>query len=75
MTSGPAGAITSAGSAIVRAWRGVRWWFGSVLGDDAYQRYVEHLRRSHPDAPVPTEREFWRRRYAEADANPGARCC
>ncbi len=57
------------------AWRGLRWWVGSVLGDTAYTRYVEHLRRSHPDASVPTEREYWRARYAEQDANPGARCC
>ena len=57
------------------AWRGLRWWVGSVLGDTAYARYVEHLSRSHPDATVPTEREFWRQRYAEQDANPGARCC
>ncbi|HEY5877358.1 MAG TPA: YbdD/YjiX family protein, partial [Nakamurella sp.] len=45
------------------------------LGDTAYARYVEHLGRHHPDAPVPSEREYWRQRYAEQDANPGARCC
>jgi uncharacterized short protein YbdD (DUF466 family) len=61
--------------ALLRAWRNLRWWVGSVLGDTAYARYVEHLRRLHPDAPVPTEREYWRERYAEQDANPGARCC
>ncbi|MBE7163317.1 MAG: putative selenoprotein, partial [Williamsia herbipolensis] len=22
-----------------------------------------------------SEREYWRMRHAEADANPGARCC
>jgi uncharacterized short protein YbdD (DUF466 family) len=48
---------------------------GSVLGDTAYARYVEHLRRTHPGEPVPTEREYWRQRYAEQDAHPGARCC
>ena len=65
--TGPAG--------LAGAWRGIRWWVGSVLGDTAYARYVEHLRRTHPQAPVPTEREYWRQRYAEQDARPGARCC
>lgn len=54
---------------------GVRWWFAGLMGDDAYTRYVAHLSRRHPDAPVPTVREFWRGRYADMDANPGARCC
>lgn len=54
---------------------GVRWWFSSLMGDNAYARYVAHLSRRHPGAPVPTEREFWRNRYADMDANPGARCC
>ncbi|AHK29727.1 hypothetical protein Rwratislav_01167 [Rhodococcus wratislaviensis IFP 2016] len=45
------------------------------MGDHDYSRYVEHLRRNHPDAEVPTEREYWKARYADADANPGARCC
>jgi len=69
------GSVRAAGSACGRAWRGLRWWVGSVLGDTAYARYVEHLRRTHPGEPVPTEREYWRQRYAEQDAHPGARCC
>ncbi|MGH3890244.1 MAG: YbdD/YjiX family protein, partial [Rhodococcus qingshengii] len=51
------------------------WWVRSVMGDLDYQRYVEHTRRHHADSPVISEREFWRRRHAAADANPGARCC
>lgn len=58
-----------------RAWRVASWYVGSIMGDRAYRRYVEHLRATHPDAPVPTEREFWRTRHAEADARPGMRCC
>ena len=61
----------SVGSAL----RGIRWWFASVMGDNAYARYVDHLTHAHPDAPVPTESEYWRARYAAADAEPGARCC
>jgi uncharacterized short protein YbdD (DUF466 family) len=55
--------------------RGVRWWIASVMGDNAYARYVEHLAANHPGEPPPTEREYWRARYAEADLHPGARCC
>ncbi len=58
----------------MRAWHGMRWWVGAVLGEQAYARYVEHLRRSHPDARVSTEREFWREWYVRADAIPPARC-
>ncbi|MFR9750983.1 CstA-like transporter-associated (seleno)protein [Nocardia sp. 004] len=51
------------------------WWFDSVLGGRDYQRYIEHLRRTHPDRDIPTEREYWQRRYVEADRNPANRCC
>ncbi len=46
-----------------------------VTGADAYERYVEHQQRVHPEAPLPTRAEFWRDRYAEQERNPGARCC
>ncbi|MGN2636037.1 YbdD/YjiX family protein [Nocardia takedensis] len=55
--------------------RGVTWWFSSVLGGQDYRRYVEHLRRRHPGRPIPSEREYWRERWAEADRNPQQRCC
>ena len=29
--------------------RGLRWWIASVMGDNAYARYVEHLTRHRPD--------------------------
>lgn len=53
----------------------VRWYVGELMGDNDYARYVAHLSRNHPERAVPTEREYWRSRYAEQDANPGARCC
>ncbi|MFI9485074.1 YbdD/YjiX family protein [Promicromonospora sp. NPDC052451] len=58
-----------------RGWRALAWYVTGVLGESDYQRYVAHLRRVHPDAAVPTVREYWRERYAAQDANPGARCC
>lgn len=61
-----------------RAGSGVRalaWWFSAVLGGQDYSRYVAHLRRAHPGEPVPTERQYWRERYDEADRTPQQRCC
>jgi uncharacterized short protein YbdD (DUF466 family) len=45
------------------------------MGDNHYGRYVEHMHRRHAGQPVVSEREYWRRRHAAADADPGARCC
>lgn len=55
--------------------RAVWWYLTELMGDTAYSKYVEHLKYHHPDAPIPTERDYWRSRYADQDANPGARCC
>jgi uncharacterized short protein YbdD (DUF466 family) len=53
-----------------RLWSGLR----AVSGDDAYERYLEHCRRRHPDT-LPIERvEFHvaehERRWSQAN-----RCC
>lgn len=58
-----------------RAASGIRWYLTSLMGDRAYETYVAHQRAHHPDATVPTERQFWRDRMREQDRNPGARCC
>lgn len=55
--------------------RAVCWYLTELMGDTAYSKYVVHLKHHHPDAPIPTEREYWRAKYADQDANPGARCC
>ncbi|SEL15207.1 MULTISPECIES: YbdD/YjiX family protein [Rhodococcus] len=60
---------------LVRALRGARWWITSVMGDHDYERFAAHHRLAHPGTPVPTEREYWRGRFADSDRNPGARCC
>ncbi len=64
-------ALTRARTAV----RGVAWWYSAINGGQDYQRYVEHLRRTHPGAPVPSVKQYWRERYAEADRNPSTRCC
>ncbi|HAT1191579.1 TPA: YbdD/YjiX family protein, partial [Corynebacterium striatum] len=42
----------------------ISWYFGELMGDHAYAKYCDHLRAHHPDAEIPTEREYWRARYA-----------
>lgn len=39
----------------------VRYW-GEVLGEKDYEKYVAHLKRHHPGCPIPTEREYWHKR-------------
>ena len=53
----------------------VRWYWRGITGADAYERYVDHLRRTHPDSPIPSEKQFWRDKYAEMERNPTTRCC
>ncbi|WP_216897317.1 YbdD/YjiX family protein [Nocardia alni] len=53
----------------------VAGYINAILGGRDYARYVDHLRRNHPESAVPTEREYWRDRYAAADRTPANRCC
>jgi len=71
----PGSPLAAAGAMLLRAARGVRWYVTNLMGDTAYATYVAHQRATHPDAEPLTEREFWRARYAEQDADPGSRCC
>jgi len=58
-----------------RITRQIRWYVGSLMGDNHYRRYVDYQRRAHPDQPVLSERDYWRHRHSAADRSPGARCC
>jgi uncharacterized short protein YbdD (DUF466 family) len=51
-------------------WSGLR----SVSGDDAYERYLEHHRRSHPDSQPLEQADF---QVAELDRrwSQANRCC
>ena len=53
----------------------LRWYLREVTGETAYDRYLDHARNIHPDAPVLSRREFERRRMTERDARPQSRCC
>jgi len=64
-------------SALRRALENVRWYVRELTDESAYDRYVAHVRRDHPQADVPTRREFERLRTdrQEADPRQGFRCC
>lgn len=62
-------------AALARAGRGVHWYLTSLMGDRAYETYVAHLQRQHPEVAPLTERQFWRERMDEQSRDPGARCC
>ena len=49
--------------------------FRRIAGMPDYNAYLEHLRRCHPDWPVPSEREFFAL-YVESRYGAGpTRCC
>lgn len=47
----------------------------AILGVPDYARYVEHLRRHHPEMSPLSRRDFERRWVEERYARPGSRCC
>jgi uncharacterized short protein YbdD (DUF466 family) len=51
------------------------WVFKGVMGENAYQAYLDHHERTHAGGDPMTEREFWRDRTDRQDANPEGRCC
>ncbi|MDA2894507.1 YbdD/YjiX family protein [Mycolicibacterium sp. BiH015] len=53
----------------------IGWYWKSLMGDNHYERYLDHHARTHPGGEAMSEREYWRHRHAAADADPGARCC
>jgi uncharacterized short protein YbdD (DUF466 family) len=55
--------------------RQISWYWGTLMGDNHYRRYVEHRRRDHPGEPVMSEREYWRKRHDAIESNPNPRCC
>lgn len=36
-----------------------------VSGAHAYEQYVAHCRKHHPDRPIPSREEFFRREFTE----------
>lgn len=56
-------------------WRRLLSGIRRMAGMPDYAAHLEHLRRSHPGKPIPTEREFYeefvRNRYQDGPT----RCC
>ncbi len=71
----PAGQQGSGAVGLRDAFRRVMSAVRCIAGMPDYVAYVEHLRRCHPDQPVPTERQFYdeftRSRYGDGPT----RCC
>jgi uncharacterized short protein YbdD (DUF466 family) len=55
--------------------RQIGWYWGSLMGDNHYRRYLAHHARTHPDKTVLTEQQYWQMRHAATESNPNPRCC
>jgi uncharacterized short protein YbdD (DUF466 family) len=64
-------------SGLLRVLRAVRWYVRELTDESGYERYAAHVRTNHPDALVPSRREFERDRTERQEADPrqGFRCC
>lgn len=51
--------------------RGMR----AVLGVPDYERYVTHMRASHPECAILSREQFAKERLEARYSRPGARCC
>lgn len=73
--SGDATGLVHYGAKLVSGWRGFLGYLEGVMGADAYRRYLEHQKRTHPEEKPMSEREFWRDHMDWQDKNPQGRCC
>ena len=55
--------------------RGLRWYLREVIGESAYDRYVEAACRDDPHAVVLDRNAFERTRQDHRDRHPPQRCC
>lgn len=60
---------------ITRVLRGVWNALRNISGDDAYERYLEHLKRHHPDAVPPNRRSFYESEQLRRWNGGPNRCC
>lgn len=51
------------------------WLFKGVMGENAYQAYLDHHAATHTAEPPMTEKAFWRDKTDRQDVNPEGRCC
>lgn len=48
--------------------------FKSLIGEDAYDKYLEHQRNSHPETKTLTRKEFYKQ-DTDSKWNSIRRCC
>ncbi|PYI69931.1 DUF466 domain-containing protein [Arthrobacter livingstonensis] len=53
----------------------VKRYFKGVLGEDSYEKYLDHHQSTGCATPPMTVREFWRDKMDRQDASPEGRCC
>ena len=58
-----------------RAGRAIAWFVRGLVREDAYEKYVAHVRATHPGDPVMSERAFWRDHSDRQESHPQGRCC
>ena len=63
--------MTGLGELVARAARTLRF----VIGAPDYERYLEHMRVSHPREKPLTRGEFASQRMEDRYARVGSRCC
>ena len=76
--AGPGEALTMAARTLhglASAWRNTLWFLRGVLGEDAYQHYLAHQARMHPDTEPLSEKAFWKDKTDWEERNPQGRCC
>jgi uncharacterized short protein YbdD (DUF466 family) len=58
-------------------WRSLRSGFRRLFAIPDYDAYLEHCRRTHPEAPVMSHKEFFRHRieHRYGAGSGGMRCC
>ena len=56
-------------------WHALRTTARLVCGVPDYEGYVAHLRRLHPERPVPSYEEFFAERQAARYGAGRSRCC
>lgn len=63
-------AVTAAGRRLEGWLRAGYRYLREVSGDSAYEKYRDHHRRTRPDVPVPSRREFQRQRARRLEEAP-----
>ncbi len=58
-----------------RAARKMIWYVREVVGENDFQRYVDHLRTRHPDVAPPPRSESERMKTRRLESHPNTRCC